>query len=348
MELINLFDAIEGMVIGKDIISMESSQIILSQGIKLKDNMIKGLMKRGIEEIYVKDLYTVDFNPRDSIQNDMKAFYLFNIDKFAPISRSGALSDEIMHANNTAKELLDYICNNEIYINLCLEMKIVNEKFYYHAITTSVISMLLSILNKLSIEEILIVALSGLFHDIGMLEAKCLITHKSHNNQETFLWNELPMYGYYMALEKKLSSEVANIIKNSREKWNGTGIPEKLEGYNIPLGSRILSVAITYAELIEFENQEPYEAIECLYGARDYYFDPKIVDLFINNISIYPLKAIVRLSNNEVGVIVNVRKNRGPRPVVNVFFNAFNKPLSKPKEIDLGKERTIFIKKILG
>lgn len=348
MELIDLSEAIEGMVLGKDIISIENDQILLTAGVKLRDNIIQGLAKRGIREIYIQDLFTVDFNPRDSIQYDMKQLYTSNINKFAPVSRSGALSDTIVNANNTAKELITEICDNEKYIELCLEMKIVDEKFYFHAIKTSVISMLLAILYNLKKEEILNISIAALFHDIGMMEAKSLIRHKAHTVQDKTLWKEMPIYGYYMSLEKNLSSDVANIIKSSRERWNGSGIPEKLSEKNILLGSRILSIAITYDELIEFENQEPYEAIECLYGARDYYFDPKIVDLFINNISIYPLKSIVRLSNNEVGVIVNVRKNKGPRPIVNIFYNAFNKPLSKPKEIDLGLERTVFIKKILG
>jgi hypothetical protein len=87
--------------------------------------------------------------------------------------------------------------------------------------------------------------------------------------------------------------------------------------------------------------------MEYLYGGSKIFFDPKIVDTFISNITLYPLGALVRLTTDEVGIISNVRSNRGPRPIVTVYFNRFNKPLSQPTKIDLGKERTIFIKEIL-
>ena len=56
----------------------------------------------------------------------------------------------------------------------------------------------------------------------------------------------------------------------------------------------------------------------------------------------------MRLSTGEVGVITNIRKNPGARPVVSVYYNSVNRPLSAPKIIDLGVQRTIFIEEILG
>lgn len=347
MEIVEIENAIEGMILGKAILSENNNQIILAEGIKLKSNIIDLLKSRGIKEIYVKDVFTIDFNPIDTVSIEMKELYSKNILKFAPSIKSEALSDLIVEASAHIFKISNKIYENEHYLKLCLEIKIENEQLYLHGLRTSIISMLLAKLKNMSDEDILTIGLAGLFHDIGMLEARSLIKHKKNNGQEEALWREAPIYGYYIAKERGLTEEIAQIIKSSREYWNGMGIPRKIKGNDILLGSRILTVALTYDEALEYGGNEPYEAIEYLYGARDYYFDPDVVDLFINNISIYPLKSMVRLSNNEVGVIVNVRKNRGPRPVINIFYNAFNKPLSKPKEVDLGKERTLFIKKIL-
>lgn len=347
MDIIEIGNVTEGMILAKSIISDSNNQIVLAEGVKLKLGTINALKNRGIRNIYVKDLFTIDYNPLDRISSEIKGIYIKNILKFAPNLKSAALSDSIVEASSYIIGLSSQIYENEHYIKLCLEMKIESEELYLHAIKTSVISMLIAKLKELPDKDILTIGLAGLFHDVGMLEAKCLISHRRNTGQEEALWRESPIYGYYIAKERSLPEEVAQIIKSSREYWNGTGIPRRIKGNDILIGSRILNVVLTYDEAIMYENKEPYEAIEYLYGAKGYYFDPDIVDLFINHISIYPLKSLVRLTNNEVGVVVNVRKNKGPRPVVNIYYNAFNKPLSKPKEVDLGIERTVFIKEIL-
>ena len=88
-------------------------------------------------------------------------------------------------------------------------------------------------------------------------------------------------------------------------------------------------------------------AIEELYGASGFYFDPKVVEVFANNIAIYPLGAMVRLSTKEVGIVSNIRKNKGPRPVVKIYYNRVNRPITEDKIVDLGQERTVFIEEIL-
>lgn len=56
---------------------------------------------------------------------------------------------------------------------------------------------------------------------------------------------------------------------------------------------------------------------------------------------------MVRLSTGEAGIVSNIRKNEGPRPIVKIYYNRVNRPISEDKIIDLGKERTIFIEEIL-
>ena len=66
-----------------------------------------------------------------------------------------------------------------------------------------------------------------------------------------------------------------------------------------------------------------------------------------STIPVYPLGALVRLSNGEVGIVANIRKNEGGRPIVKVHYNRFNRPITESKIIDLGKERTVFIEEVL-
>jgi HD-GYP domain-containing protein (c-di-GMP phosphodiesterase class II) len=128
------------------------------------------------------------------------------------------------------------------------------------------------------------------------------------------------------------------------ERWR---VSYKAAGENIPLGSRIISVCETYDRLLRLEKYPHYQAVEFLYGAGNYLFDSKVVNAFVNNLAVYPLGSLVKLSTGEVGLVVNVRKNQGPRPIVKVYFDSTGKPLPSPKDVDLGKERTLFIQRVL-
>jgi putative two-component system response regulator len=69
------------------------------------------------------------------------------------------------------------------------------------------------------------------------------------------------------------------------ERWDGTGYPYGLKGYNIPLQGRIIAIADVYAALIA---ERPYkraytheEATRIIAQGKGTHFDPTLVDLFL-------------------------------------------------------------------
>ena len=347
MELINSEELIEGMVIAKPILNEHGIEI-LKEGVKLKDNIIEAIKRRGIKEVYVRDLFTMDFNPVDSVVRDMKKRYLTEIIKLAPDMKSAGASDEIVIASQKAVEIIPKIYENEKIAKICFEMKIISEVYYQHAVTTSALSLIVALLKGLNQAEAYTTAVAGLFHDIGLLEMSAIVNHKRKTEQEEALWKESPTYSYYLLKENGFPERIANIVKNCRETWIGDGYPAGVAGELIPLESRIVFLSQMYDELLRYDGLMPYEALEYIFAGSGYYFDPELVTIFTDNISVYPLKSMVRLTNGEVGVVVNVRKNRGPRPIVKVYYDSFNKPIKTPKELDLGIEKTVFIKEILS
>lgn len=216
------------------------------------------------------------------------------------------------------------------------------------AIETSVFSGLLAGVYGCSLQELYTIMVGGLLHDSGCLEMTFLVGKNDKNPQEELLWNEHPTYGYYFAIQNNLSREIAEIIQYHEERYDGSGYPKHLSGENIPLGARIVSICANITENIIYNGLKPYEALEVIYATSGVYFDASLINLFVESIALYPMGALVRLSTGEVGVITNIRKNLGPRPIVTVYYNSFNKPLTTPKIIDLGEQRTVFIEKILS
>lgn len=347
MYKIRIAEAKPGMILANSIHSPVDNHLLLSYGTVLKDSMIKSLVSLGIKDFVVTDRFSLIIKPVDQMATILKANYNQVINKYSSNHLEANICDAMISIASLVKNTVNRICENETILEFCLQMKILNNsQLYNYSILTSVFSGLIAgAMNLYNIYDIMV---GGLLHDIGCLEMQVLIGKKDLKGQNELLWKEHPTYGYYSALQQNIPRSIAEIILHHQEKWDGTGYPKQLKGNEISLGSRIVNVSSTISGQIKYDKMQPYESMEYLYCGSNIFFDKKVVDAFVTNITLYPLGAFVRLSTGEVGIISNVRKNRGPRPVISVHYNRFGKPISEPKIIDLGNERTIFISEVLG
>ena len=77
-------------------------------------------------------------------------------------------------------------------------------------------------------------------------------------------------------------------------------------------------------------------------------FEPVILEALLANIAEYPIGTVVALSSGEIGVVVDTNREKPILPVVRVIFNKRLKPLSVVKEIDLTKDASVHISRVLG
>ncbi len=101
---------------------------------------------------------------------------------------------------------------------------------------------------------------------------------------------------------KKLSN-VAPLVRAHQEWYNGKGYPNGLIGEQIPTGARILAVVDAY---IAMTDERVYraarshdEAVAELIKLKGMQFDPKIVDVFIDQIGKKPVKKNSRRKNSK-------------------------------------------------
>ena len=80
----------------------------------------------------------------------------------------------------------------------------------------------------------------------------------------------------------------ATIALTHHEKWDGSGYPHRLVGNAIPLDGQVAAVADVFDALT---SDRPYrqafpieQAVEILRGERGRHFDPRLVDLFVENV----------------------------------------------------------------
>lgn len=349
MGILNINQVHQGMLLGESIFHPESKKLLLKQGTRLTKAYIEKLKSLQITQLEIPDRFTVFLDITENMESLLVECYQSMMKKILSPYPEGNITDTVMQTAPVIQQAIKTISSNPEICSACVDMQVIDfEALVRTGVFISGYSMLMAALMGMSEDEILHIGIAGLLHDIGMCEMFQLIRAKDLTPANTALWEQHPTYGYYAILEKNFSREIAELIYAHHEKYNGTGFPRGLSGENIPLGSRIIALCADYEEGIRIKGHLHYEAIEYIYGNSGISYDPDVVNVFTRNIPVYPLGAVVQLSTGDIGVVVNIRKNKGPRPIVRIQYNRVYKPISNPVLIDLGEEKTIFIKKIIS
>lgn len=132
--------------------------------------------------------------------------------------------------------------------------------------------------------------LLGMLHDIGKIGIDDKILNKPGKltEEEWTIMKKHPEIGYRIASASHRLGRIADYILYHHERWDGTGYPSGMKGDDIPLLSRILSVADAYDAMTEdrvyrkaMSKEEALEEIKRNSGSQ---FDPVIADIFIESI----------------------------------------------------------------
>lgn len=337
-----------GMRLEKAVFCADNETCLLSSNTTLTIRNIEKLKEYNIQEVEVADRNTVFITPNDKIAESLIRDFKAYLKKTCPKRPEANKSDKVIHIARQLEVIIQQIARNEKILSQLMELKIVNNRFLYESsIRAAVLSGIVSGCMELSLEEIVACVSGALLHDVGLCEMPALIGKEELHPQEEQLFKEHPTYGYYFSVQNNIPRKIAECIHAHHERWDGSGYPKGLKGEEIPISSRIVSVCTDYIEQIYYRKIPAYMAVEAMYGASGIYYDYNVVQAFVNNIPIYPLGEVVKLSTKEVGIVANIRQNEGPRPVVKVYYNRVNRPITEDKIIDLAQERTIFIEEIL-
>lgn len=144
----------------------------------------------------------------------------------------------------------------------------------------------------LSKEEQEIIFYASPFHDIGKVGIAdgILLKPAKLTDEEFAIMKKHAQIGYEILKDSKSKylKMGAQIALTHHEKYNGKGYPNGLKGEDIPIAGRIVAIADVFDALVSIR---PYKkswtferAIELLKEEKSEHFDPKLVDIFINNI----------------------------------------------------------------
>ncbi len=138
----------------------------------------------------------------------------------------------------------------------------------------------------LDVDERDALAYGALLHDVGKIGIPESILQKPGplTTEERTILRRHPEIGEEICRPLGLSRTVLPVIRHHHERWDGTGYPDRLQGWEIPLGARVVGLVDAFDAMT---HDRPYraahsseEALEEIRSRAGRQFDPELAKLF--------------------------------------------------------------------
>ncbi len=257
------------------------------------------------------------------------------------ISPSPILSD--LHAV-IDKDLVD-----ELY-EYAMSAKTDHEEMLVH--TADVIFTALKIGKGINydIKRLLRLGLAAFLENVGMYKIpdKILNSTKKLSAEEILIIKKHPESSYEILSQLgERYKWVADAALKTHERADGSGYPYGLKGDEIPELAYILGLVDTYIAMIK---NRPYrekfiqtDAIKSIVEASKGRFPSRILKIFLDQISIFPVGSYIKLNNGSIGRVISTNKNKPLRPTIKLLFDGKGKKLENPQTVRLSDNPLLFI-----
>ncbi|AIW13918.1 HD-GYP domain-containing protein [Vibrio tubiashii] len=171
-------------------------------------------------------------------------------------------------------------------------------------------------------------AIGGIIHDVGKIKVDDKVLHKpARLTPEEFEHMKL-----HQVYAKEIITTVTGLSDVSRdvclmhhEKLDGNGYPAGLKGDEIPLHGRMSCIVDIYdaltADRCYKQGMSPAEAFKILLSLTPNHLDKELVYKFINCIGVFPVGALVELSDGRVGIIWTSNSHEPLKPEIKCFYS---------------------------
>ena len=241
----------------------------------------------------------------------------------------------------TASAIVESAVSNPDTLVCLAKLSDFDDYTYTHCINVAAISVVFGEYIGMSREELVLLGVAGMMHDLGKTTVPARIINKPGplTNAEREEVRRHPAYGCdILKRNSDIPAQVLRAVQYHHERYNGSGYPDGLTRKDIPAFARILCLADVYDALTSdrcYKNAIlPNKALGIMYGMRDQDFDPTEVQLFIKCLGIFPAGSFVRLNTGEYALVFETNSSEPLNPKIRIIMNQEMKPILT-RDVDL-------------
>ena len=368
MKLIPTEYLIPGMTLEDDVIG-ENNQVIASRATILTDNLISRLEFYNIKAVKIST--EVFSTPSDSEAETAAAstptaagggysekikkseeFQTFSTklesstESFANELPSMLEGDEAIDVDKLYSQIMDIIPENATTLNifdLIHNTRNHNDPIYAHSLNVALISYILGQWLGFSEEDVKVLTVAGLLHDIGKSKIPEKILNKPGklSSSEFEIIKNHPIYGHNLLKGRNLDSRILSATLQHHERCDGTGYPNALKEKDIDTFSKVIAIADVYDAMTasrDFRSSTcPFKVVAIFEQEGLGKYDTHFIMTFLERIVLTYMHNNVRLSDGRVGEVVMINKMTLSRPIVKIGNNF----------VDLSTEKSLTIESIV-
>lgn len=221
--------------------------------------------------------------------------------------------------------------------------------FAVSAVNSAILSVIMGMDSSFPHRNLLQLLTAALLHDLDMMSVpEKIVNKKGRLTAEEFeILKVHPLKTAQTLMTVfKYSKEIATILMQHHERWDGTGYPESRKGQNIAPSARILSVADAFEAMISKKTYRnsmiAYDAVKNLLADKEKRFDPLVLKVFIKSIGVYPAGSYVLLNNSAIAKVTEGDPDAPFMPTVKIIHSK-NSQLEDNTVINLKSQKIIFI-----
>lgn len=320
-----------------------NGDILLRKGVSLSKSKVDRLKELGYNSIYINDEFSdneledvIDAEIRMDVVCELKESfkdfntYVTKLDESAKASkwemtklRYGYLSG----ITDSATKIVEKLLNSKEQMISFQDVKNSSEYLYQHSVNVAVLAVVFGISVGYSSEKLEALAVGALLHDIGynFISGDILSKAEKLTEIEYESVRKHAEIGYeHLKDNMDVSAHVRMIVYQHHEYLDGSGYPKGISGEDISELARIIAIIDIYDALTSDrpyrDALSPTEANEILLAHAIGQLDPLLVKKFVKLVVPFPIGTLVRLSNDEIGVVEDINPDFPLRPVVKVVI----------------------------
>lgn len=248
-------------------------------------------------------------------------------------------------AGRVVEELADGLNKNVAALVWLSRIKQRDRYTAQHCINVAILCMGVAASLDWSREDIEMAGLAGLLHDLGKMRLDLDILNKpgrltpeefEHVKQHT-------VYGRDMLRpDRTIPEKVVEAALTHHERPDGQGYPHGLSGEQISPLARLVAIIDAYDAITSNRVYDParshHEALGILWKNRETQFDKELVESLTQFMGWVTPGTLVRLSNDELAIVLEAPSTRGFLPLVRLLYPE-NGAYRMGQELDLAGQR---------
>ena len=333
----------DGMVLGQSLFNTAGGSYLV-KGQPVTIDYIRKLRQIGIQSVTVTSMDPAHKlpPPSDVIEEKTRINAISTVyNTFQSIEENGTLDTTALQ-RVTDSIVFDLFENRNNLVQLT-DIRAHDAYTFAHSVNVAVLSAMMGMLCHMPRDEISLITLGGLLHDLGKVDVSSAILTKNRglSDREFKIMKNHPLDGSRRILnvsDLPKKSILAAIAAQHHEHIDGSGYPNGITGNEMHHYAKITAIADVYDALT---SERPYKkaympniAYNIMHNINKGQFDQDLLDTFFNNVALYPEGAVLKTTFG-FAVVKESRFGRTTTPIIILFADTNGKLLNERSVIDL-------------